>query len=468
MRGIPFVAWVMVAAACSSSSTNQAPGGGGSGAVGGSATGGASGSGGAGGVGGQGGGGVAGSGGASGGSGGAAGAGGDASLGGAAGTAGGDASLGGSAGTGGASGSGGAGATGGTGGAGATGGTGGTSATGGAGGGDASVDGSAGDASTDAASGGSTADAGGDASSDAPSDASNTDASDSAIDAPPADAGACPLGATGGDGTAHYPLWKIAGDARPDSEFTTSLSTNVALDHTTCLMWERSAATGGSDWTTADSNCAASTVDGYSDWRLPTRAELISLTDFTRIYPALNPTVFPGVSNATAIGARFWSSTLLAGSTKRWVVVHGGIGQMSYIDTSSADLAAYRCVRGTGAPSGPRFDSSTNGVVKDNETSLTWEAAPTNQVYTQATATSYCAGLGLLGGGWRLPTIRELATLPDPTLTSPALPPAFTSVSTWYWSGTVGYQTSQNWAVLIGAGFSQPQAYTNERVRCVR
>lgn len=91
---------------------------------------------------------------------------------------------------------------------------------------------------------------------------------------------------------------------------------------------------------------------------------------------------------------------------------------MSYLATT--DSCAVRCVRGTGAPTGPRFDTSTAGVVKDNETQLTWEAAPPVTVQTLAEATTHCANLGLLGGGWRLPTIRELATSIDPLTHSPA------------------------------------------------
>lgn len=469
MRGPAFIACVIVAAACSSSTTNQLHGTGGSAGQSGGGSGGSAGTSGSGGMGatggaggtsasgGQGGsGGQAGSAGAGGGSGGVAGAGGgDAALGGSAGV---DASLGGSAGAD-ASLGGSAGADASTGGSGGTGG--GDAAVGGAGG-------TAGSDAGDAATGGSAGDASSDASSDAGDGATGADAgADAPSDAPPADAGACPGGVTGGDGTVHYPRWKIAGDARPDSEFT--VSANVVLDHTTCLMWHRAVSSGLHTHAAAKALCEASTLDGYPDWRLPTRAELISLIDFTKFNPALNSTVFPGVPNTTN-GSRFWASTLKAGdASQAWVVLHGSYGQVTYFDLTNTH--SVRCVRGLGGPTVPRFDTSVAGVVKDNETSLIWEASAT-LVGTPTDSANHCAQLTLAGSSdWRVPTARELSTLVDPTMTSPSLPSYFSPLSSDHWTSTpaVNLTPAQNWVTWIGLGYSIPSAApTNPRVRCVR
>jgi hypothetical protein len=58
-------------------------------------------------------------------------------------------------------------------------------------------------------------------------------------------------------------------------------------------------------------------------------------------------------------------------------------------------------------------DTVANGTVHDPKTGLTWQQMPPPDTYTQAGALQYCAGLSLDGGGWRLPTIKELATIAD-------------------------------------------------------
>lgn len=54
---------------------------------------------------------------------------------------------------------------------------------------------------------------------------------------------------------------------------------------------------------------------GYSDWRLPTRSELINLTDYSSTQPSLNP-----IFTNTTVVDRYWSSTTSAKqSTQAWM-----------------------------------------------------------------------------------------------------------------------------------------------------
>ena len=138
--------------------------------------------------------------------------------------------------------------------------------------------------------------------------------------------------------------------------------------------------------------------------------------------------------------------------------------------------ARVRCVYGKGAPgAGPRFDTSVADVVKDNETGLMWEKAPPNADYDQSQAKAYCETLTTgTFTDWRLPSLRELTTLIDPTIWSPALPsPSFSIPGKWYWSDTPLYGAPTSFlAVDFATGFSQNETtaspYTSPRMRCVR
>ena len=48
---------------------------------------------------------------------------------------------------------------------------------------------------------------------------------------------------------------------------------------------------------------------------------------------------------------------------------------------------------------------------KDEKTGLTWQVTPTGERFKWEQAKAHCSGLSLDGGGWRLPTKEELASL---------------------------------------------------------
>jgi hypothetical protein len=95
---------------------------------------------------------------------------------------------------------------------------------------------------------------------------------------------------------------------------------DIVLDDVTGLMWTKCSALDGlmdtSDdcsgskdtysWQQASTFCDELNFAGYSEWRLPTVAELFSIVNFNEIYPAIDPTIFP----STAVG-KYWTSTEL-------------------------------------------------------------------------------------------------------------------------------------------------------------
>lgn len=83
-----------------------------------------------------------------------------------------------------------------------------------------------------------------------------------------------------------------------------------------------------------------------------------------------------------------------------------------------------------------------SAAVKDNETGLVWELSPSTGAVTFDSARYGCANKNVGGRkGWRIPSIPELASLIDSSVTSGVrLPPGhpfFTVEATTYWSATI-------------------------------
>jgi hypothetical protein len=105
------------------------------------------------------------------------------------------------------------------------------------------------------------------------------------------------------------------GAAAPDSRFTDH-GDGTVLDNRTGLEWMQAphSLSGNSQtmvWSNAIDFCRGLVYAGHSDWRLPSRTELMSLVDNTRNSPALpagHP--FSDIQNS-----HYWSSTSHSGGT---------------------------------------------------------------------------------------------------------------------------------------------------------
>jgi hypothetical protein len=243
---------------------------------------------------------------------------------------------------------------------------------------------------------------------------------------------------------------------------------DVVHDKVTGLSWQRSTFPSGYTWSDANAACANLTLGGQTGWRLPRLLELVSLVDFTRADPAIDPDAFPGT-----LSAEFWAvETDLAIPGLGWYVyfLNGG----AYGGNDVSDVQQVRCVRTTESPArtaGPCHELK-DGTVLDTRTMLTWQQTMAAGSYTWSDAQGYCAALALNGAGWRLPSVKELMTLVDLSRVDPATDVATfpDTTSDYFWSSSsVAGSDGAAWGVSFNKGSSgaAPEDFPS-RVRCVR
>jgi len=114
---------------------------------------------------------------------------------------------------------------------------------------------------------------------------------------------------------------------------------SVVLDKANAIYWQDSpyAQKSSLDWDDAVDYCHSLTLNGMSTWRLPTFKELLSIVDYGRFNPAINP-VFLYVRDNT-----YWTSTDFSATRSRaWTIdFRTGKTYYSYKTTNHA----VRCVK---------------------------------------------------------------------------------------------------------------------------
>jgi hypothetical protein len=282
----------------------------------------------------------------------------------------------------------------------------------------------------------------------------------------------------------------------PTSDYVIDSVDGVVTDTVTGLVWQEPTPNNTLTWEGAGCYCASLTLAGHQDWRVPTLIELISLIDETIPPPGpnINGVAFPstvgGGRGEDEMGYGYWTSTPEPGNAPAAWKVHFDFlyGNDATEDVTSAEHV--RCVRQPeqkGAVSPKDHWNIQNGTVYDRFTALTWqEAIPSTGGddglgdFSWSNAESYCAQLALDGGGWRLPKVKELATLVDVTTEVPAIDSsAFpgtpgegsgSAISDSFWTSTLvtGFTTGGllvdfAYGVIGDDGVQYPY-----RVRCVR
>ncbi len=310
-----------------------------------------------------------------------------------------------------------------------------------------------------------------------------------ALDCPSAADGVATTSTCVGPAWAEWPMPEPEPAHIPTSNYVLDNVDGVVTDTVTGLVWQEPTPNNTLTWEAARCYCASLTLADHQDWRLPTLIELLSLIDETIPPPGPNvnrvafPSTVGGSRSQDEMGYGYWTSTPEPSNAPAAWKVHFdySYGNDAYEDVTLAERV--RCVRQPeqrGAVSPTDHWSIQNGTVYDRFTALTWqEAIPSTGGddgfgnFSWSDAESYCAQLALDGGGWRLPKVKELATLVDVAAGMPAIDSsAFGSgsaITGSFWSSTrvTGFATAGLLVFANGAIGDDGIQYAY-RVRCVR
>lgn len=251
-------------------------------------------------------------------------------------------------------------------------------------------------------------------------------------------------------------------------------------DNVTGLTWEvKTPANADTTFTRAAVSTYIGAVNGsgelcgLTDWRMPTRRELLSIVDHGQSLPAVDLRFFPNTASAP-----YWAHELdLSASVpqRHWTVdfTHGD----SSTGSESTLNLRVRLVRGEVLPNG-EFQDNGDGTVSDLNTGLTWDKCAWGQSYD--TSTNRCAApisrmevefrdaLWLAWHAnavrhrghddWRLPNRTELESMMNLARSFPAMDEAespddaFGNAPTAasFWSSTVRTTSASSTTVWIG------------------
>ncbi|SEM24258.1 Fibronectin type III domain-containing protein [Syntrophus gentianae] len=235
--------------------------------------------------------------------------------------------------------------------------------------------------------------------------------------------------------------------------------------------WYRASGTYHKTYNPSSYNtCGQLLLGGYSNWRLPSKIELMTLVDYgiSNSSPKINTTYFPDTKDD------YLTVTSFAGDIeKSWIV---GFGNGGIAPTSKAKESSVRCVRGEQLDFG-NFRDNHDGTVTDKKSGLMWQQdEPGRMTWTQAL--SYCESL-ILGkhSDWRLPNFKELQSLANENGAYPAINKIYfpnancnTSYISAYWSSTT-YNSYKNGAYVTDfydGTFYGGGKWGNPYTRCVR
>jgi hypothetical protein len=208
----------------------------------------------------------------------------------------------------------------------------------------------------------------------------------------------------------------------------------TVTDYNTTLMWQQQDDGNTYNWYQASQNvCSSLSLGGFTDWRLPTKQELLSIVDYSnQASPTINHTYFP----ITQVFDYWTSTTCIEYQDHAWRVYFYDGSSDFYTKSYGQNNMYVRCVRGQ-TPT-PSFSDNHDGTVTDNVTGFMWQQGESVTMAWDA-ALSYCNQLTIGSySDWRLPNIKELASLIDDVSYNPTIDLSFfpNAHADHYWSST--------------------------------
>lgn len=225
----------------------------------------------------------------------------------------------------------------------------------------------------------------------------------------------------------------------------------TVTDNISGLMWEQDMGEKIT-FTEAYSKAEASTLGGYTDWRIPSIKEVYSIILFTgrvqgeqSIDMFINTVYFEQPLGDVSIGereidAQTWSSTEYVGRTMNndetifgVNFVDGRIKGYPKYDPMSGETNKmyFRMVRENTNYGKNNFIDNGDGTISDLATGLMWQKADDGTSRDWKESLSYSENLNLASySDWRLPNTKELQSIVDYTRSpqtsgSPAIDPVF-------------------------------------------
>lgn len=282
-------------------------------------------------------------------------------------------------------------------------------------------------------------------------------------------------------GTHKWACWPIAhppsSDLLPQQSFNDN-GDGTVTDNVTCLTWEKINPSTQGTWQDSFDRCQAlgtAKFGGFSDWRLPTRIEMASITDVTRGSKGFAE-IFE-VSSGYYVTGSFWYKTILTDNDTTtnnetnmvWGYGTNGFTSNAIVRTNTNNVA--RCVSGNGsgeaageyAHEPPNHYTIDAEVVTDNYTGLVWQRAKSANLLEWNAAHEYCSGLTLNGeGGFRLPTQSELASSVDEAQVGGAIsdeafpnnPVGCKDPAYWFWAAEKSEVGGTAWGLSYCDGFT--------------
>ena len=221
-----------------------------------------------------------------------------------------------------------------------------------------------------------------------------------------------------GDGQGHGPALSYAASA------------TTVLDNDTGLVWQR-----GTNYTVYPFAMA-------SKWRLPTPMEAISIVDFGHRDPAQSPLFGPLADEHDGVIDSYWMNNTLTVDFNGGGVTTGT--QLAYVRTLTGKA---NCL-----PNGADSYTDNGATITSRTTGLTWTKYVGVDLDWDDARASFPASLNAEAYGgytdWRLPNVKELASLMEMQPISPLLNLQTTA---FFWSSTPHAQEGGPVPTLSGA-----------------